>query len=262
MTSVQHPVAQGSPGVRRLYTLSSMDGQRSVVSASFPNRERTPIGLTHSSLRTAVLEAIRRDILSGRFAQGERLPEEELATELEVSRHPVREALHALAAEGFVELEPRRGARVAVITARKAEELFEVRQPLEETVARLAALRRTDEHLAGLCQLVRKAEAALADGRVDALPELNEQFHRLLAEAAQNSLLSTTLERMSQVIRWVYSARVADRSGASWSEHRELVDAIARHDDHGAATVARAHIAAARAAFLGAETAPPADLAG
>jgi DNA-binding GntR family transcriptional regulator len=234
-----------------------MDGQRSARNAPFPNRERTPIGLTHSSLRSAVLDAIRRDILSGRFAQGERLPEEELASELEVSRHPVREALHTLAAEGFVELEPRRGARVAVITAKKAEELFEVRQPLEATVARLAARRRTDEQLGALCHLVRTAEAVLETGRVETLPELNEEFHRLLAEAADNNLLSTTLERMSQVIRWVYAARVEDRSAASWSEHRDLVDAIAKHDDEAAAALATAHISAARAAFLGASVAPP-----
>ena len=67
-------------------------------------------------------EEIQRRIVSGRLQQGDRLFEDQLAHELDVSRNPIREALQALESEGFVELEPRRGARVAVISAERANE--------------------------------------------------------------------------------------------------------------------------------------------
>ena len=101
--------------------------------------ERSTVGSTHLPLRHAVLEEIRRRIVAGQWAQGERLFEDQIAAELNVSRNPVREALQALASEGFVELEPRRGARVATVSDARATELFEVREVLEGLVASLAA---------------------------------------------------------------------------------------------------------------------------
>ena len=108
------------------------------------------IGLRHQPLRRAVQDELRRAIIAGRYQQGERLFEDQIAQELEVSRNPVREALQALAGDGFVELEPRRGARVATVSAKRAEELFEVRESLEGLVARLAARRRTPAQLTEL----------------------------------------------------------------------------------------------------------------
>src|SRR5690606_2315410 len=90
-----------------------------------------PIGQIHQPLREAVQDAIRAAIVEGRYPPGERLLEDQLAQELGVSRNPVREALHALSTEGFVVIEPRRGARVATVSRQRAGELFEVREVLE-----------------------------------------------------------------------------------------------------------------------------------
>ena len=97
------------------------------------------VGRAHQPLRRAVYDEVQRRIVDGRLQQGQRIFEDQLAQELDVSRNPVREALQALQSEGFVELEPRRGARVAVITAERANELFELREALEGMVARFDA---------------------------------------------------------------------------------------------------------------------------
>lgn len=216
--------------------------------------ETTTIGVRHQPLRRAVQDELRRAIIAGRYAQGERLFEDQIAQELEVSRNPVREALQALAIDGFVELEPRRGARVTVVSKKRAEELFEVRESLEGLVARLAARRCTDEQTAELRAIVGRGIAAVASGQIEALPDLNTRFHLVLSASADNSLLAAELGRLSHVIEWVYSKRVIERSSDSWNEHDAIVSAIEAHDEERAFELACEHIAHARAAYLDAMT--------
>lgn len=208
------------------------------------------IGLRHQPLRAAVQDELRQAIIAGRYEQGERLFEDQIAQELEVSRNPVREALQALAGEGFVDLEPRRGARVATVSAKRAEELFEVRESLEGLVARLAARRRSADQLAELQGIVAAGLDHAAAGEFEALPDLNTRFHRVLSAAADNSLLATELGRLSHVIEWVYSRRIVERSANSWNEHDEIVEAIAAADEDLAFERACVHIAHARAAYF------------
>jgi DNA-binding GntR family transcriptional regulator len=209
------------------------------------------LGATHVPLRQAVTDAIRRSIVSGRFQPGERLYEENLASELEVSRNPVRESLQTLATEGFVELEPRRGAKVAQFSDQRVRELFEVREALEGLVARLAATRRSDDQLAELQSVLAAGEAGVARGELSELPGLNTRFHALMAEMAANTMLAEHLERLSDLIKWIYAERIQLRSTHSWREHRAIVDAIASGDADEAARRASQHVSQARDAFLG-----------
>lgn len=208
------------------------------------------VGRAHQPLRRAVYEEVQRRIVDGRLQQGERIYEDQLAHELDVSRNPVREALQALEAEGFVELEPRRGARVAVISLDRANDLFEMREALEGMVARLAAQRRTTEQLRELQRVLELGAVAATAGDIATLPALNTEFHRLLGEAANNTMLAETVERMSQLIEWVYTRRITQRGNMSWTEHRRIVDAIAAGDPTLAFAEACTHISNARQAFV------------
>ncbi|CAN5456388.1 GntR family transcriptional regulator [soil metagenome] len=212
-------------------------------------RPATTVGALHLPLRQAVLDALRSAIIDGTYLPGERLVEEEIAARFDVSRNPTREALHALSVEGFVEIEPRRGARVATMNARRAGELFEVRAPLEGLVARLAAQRRTPTELVHLRDVLGAGTAAAAEGRLDELPALNTEFHMSLAAAAGNELLAGTLARLSDIIRWVYAARISMRSTRSWDEHAAIVAAVADRDAERAERRGAEHISAAAAAY-------------
>lgn len=209
-----------------------------------------PVGASHLPLRHAVLEEIRRRIVAGTWNQGERLFEDQIAADLGVSRNPVREALQALQAEGFVELEPRRGARVAIVSPQQARELFEVREVLEGLVANLAAQRRTDAELDQMRAVVVEGLRTATSGDLVDLPSLNTRFHHLLATTARNELLAGTIERLRHIIEWIYSQRIAQRAPWSWEEHRQIVEAIATGDAATAERVARTHIAQARDAYL------------
>lgn len=218
--------------------------------ATPPAVERASVGTAHLPLRQAVLEALRSAIISGEYQPGDRLFEEEIAARFDVSRNPIREALQALSTDGFVVIEPRRGARVATIDERRARELFELRQPLEGLVAQLAAERRSDVQLHELQRVVEAGQLAVAEDRLDDLPALNTRFHELLAAAADNALLAATLSRLSHVIQWIYSAKIGARSAGSWVEHAAICDAIASGDGALARDRGEAHIVSARDAYL------------
>ncbi len=234
--------------VRRQWEASS-DATGGETAPDLDHGPLATVGSLHLPLRQAVLDALRASIIDGTYAHGERLVEEEIAARYDVSRNPIREALHALSVEGFVVLEPRRGARVATMDARRARDLFEVRAPLEGLVARLAAERRTDTQLGQLRRVLGVGNAAVAAGRIDDLPALNTEFHTTLAAAADNELLASTLARLSDIIRWVYAARIQRRSQRSWCEHAGIVEAVAAGDGARAERCGFDHIVAAAAAY-------------
>ena len=209
------------------------------------------LGRRHQPLAAAVLSSLRDAIVAGIYSPGQRLVEEDLALELEVSRGPIREALHLLAVEGFVEIEPRRGAKVAVFTRKQADDLFIMRLTLEGLVARLAAERRTIQQLEHLTEVCEAGLDAARRQRTEDLPALNTAFHEALAGAADNALLADHLSTMSTMIQWAYAKRIRERLTDSWDEHRAIVDAVALRDAGGAEAAAQLHVRNAWVAYVG-----------
>ena len=139
--------------------------------------DRAALGRRHSSLGKQVADQLRRAILSARHKPGERLIEDRLSEEMGVSRMPIREALRALAAEGLVDVQPRRGASVAAISPAVARDLVEVRATLEGLNARLAARHREPLIVTELGAVLDEGNVAARSGNVDALARLNGAFH-------------------------------------------------------------------------------------
>jgi DNA-binding GntR family transcriptional regulator len=208
-----------------------------------------PAPVRHPRLVEVVADELRRLIVAGHWAPGDRLVEAHLATELGVSRNPVREALHALEAEGWVEVEPRKGARVTMLSLDEAEHLFHVRGALEALAAGLAARRRTTADVDALRTIVDAGTRAVDSDRLGDLPALNTAFHVMLCDTARNPELTTLMRPLRDRIQWMYAARVRDRAPASWAEHAEIVDAVAAGDEALARRRAGEHIARATAAF-------------
>src|SRR5690606_11615631 len=144
------------------------------------------IGHQHSPLFAVIRDRLRERILSGEFRPGARLVEGKLSTEMAVSRIPVREALRALAAEGLVTLEPRRGASVAVLSDDLAYDMVEVRATLEGLNAKLAAQRRDDDTIARLKGILDDGNDAVTREDMEKCRELNAMFHETLATVAGN----------------------------------------------------------------------------
>jgi DNA-binding GntR family transcriptional regulator len=208
------------------------------------------LGERHRRLVELVADEVRRLIVDGHWPPGQRLIETQVAEELGVSRNPVREAFRSLQAEGFIELEPRRGARVAVLSPDEAGHLFDVRGALESLAAGLAARRGDRPTIAALQAVVAEGSEAAASGDLNDLPSLNTRYHELLCEASGNPQLIATMGPLRHRIQWVYATRVRDRAPASWQEHAGIVEAVAAGDEPTARQRAADHIASAKAAFL------------
>jgi DNA-binding GntR family transcriptional regulator len=144
---------------------------------------------------------IRRWIVEGRFRPGERLIEQRIAEELDLSRTPVREALRMLQSEGLVQFEANRGATVRSLTIADIADLYELRARLESMAAELSATRATPNQLEGLASAeARFAEAAnqVRAGDRQATRRVfdqNDAFHRTFLEAAHHERLTQALVR-------------------------------------------------------------------
>jgi len=141
------------------------------------------VGDGHRALYEVVTEQVRAAILNGDLFPGERLVEDRLAQELQVSRHPVREALRTLQLEGLVEISPRRGATVSRITPEEAGEFFQVLAVLDGLAARLASMHRDSDDIGALESVLERAGEAQGNEDLPTLTQLNREFHSIVAAA-------------------------------------------------------------------------------
>ncbi|MFF6784790.1 FCD domain-containing protein [Streptomyces sp. NPDC012510] len=182
------------------------------------------------SLREQIREHIVEGIVSGRWQPGERIVERRIATELEVSQTPVREALRELESLRLIESAPNKGVRVRNLTAADLEESYPVRAGLEAIAAELAA-----ERLAEDCSALEPHVAALyeADRNADGTSQVRHTvaFHRELVRAAGNAVLLHTWEGLGIEVFTALSIRWLGTVQQSYAEeHEELVAAFRRRD--------------------------------
>ena len=200
-----------------------------------------------ASVVDQVYLALREQISDGTLPRGGRLHQEDLATELGVSRTPVREALRRLAAEGLVEMHTNRGARVADIDAAQMPVPYEARLVVEPGAARLAAERA----LAGPQQRMRDAIARQRAAIPDVARSFaaNRDFHIALVEAAGNELVLQFVQNLwvSRIGAAIYElqAESPQRMRQDADEHEEILEAIVEGDARKAASLTRRHVAAA-----------------
>src|SRR3954464_7985257 len=125
----------------------------------------------------SLVDQFRQDIVEGAYNPRERLVEAELAERYGVTRSAMRAALLELTAEGLVEREPNRGARVRALTVSEGIEIAEVRRELEGLCARLAALRASDEERTRLRALVDEMREAFGARDSARYLAANATFH-------------------------------------------------------------------------------------
>ncbi|MGI5509146.1 GntR family transcriptional regulator [Streptomyces sp. CA-106131] len=194
--------------------------------------------------RRLVSTAIRQALSAGDLAPGQRLVEQELSETLNATRNCVREALQDLAAEGLVELVPRRGARVRVISVEEAIQITECRAALEALCARRAAEHAAAEQLESLRDLGTRMREAVAQGDLNAYSALNGQLHNWIAEMSGQKVAAGLLDRLKgQMVR--YQFRLALRPGRpfkSLPQHLALIEAIVAGDAAASEAAARAHL--------------------
>ena len=189
-------------------------------------------------------ERLRRAILAGEMAPGQRLVEEELAALTGVTRASLRAALFDLAAEGLVERIPNRGARVRAITAAEAVAITECRMVLEGLCAARAAEQITPAQAARLTGLGTQMRRSLARGEPLTYSALNHELHRLIREISGQVVATTLLERLNgQLVRHQFQLSLRPgRPQQSLPEHLAIIAAITGHRPQEAEQATRQHL--------------------
>lgn len=199
------------------------------------------------SVSEFVYEFVRESLLSGKLRPGQALKQDELATRLQVSRSPVREALSQLEREGLITFRPRHGYVVASLDTDEIHEIFQLRIMLEEYAARIATQCRTlhdialaREALDGIDRLdIRDPEVAEKFG------PLNRAFHAAIYQASRQRRLiqiaSNLRDSVEQCIRLEAHYRTKERIAQAQREHRGILNAFIDGNAELAANLSREH---------------------
>ncbi|HJE57975.1 MAG TPA: GntR family transcriptional regulator [Nocardiopsis listeri] len=196
------------------------------------------------SARERAYETIGAAILAGTFAEGEFLDEAVLAREVGTSRTPVREALHRLQAERFVDLVPRRGAQVRVVTATEMRQIYQARFVIEAD----AMTKICDRRLGAPPEAPELIEAMETAGRNrdwNDLAQLDQRFHSCIVQHQGNAVLGQMYDslRPRQVRLAVRTiTQGPERLPIIEREHRELEAALNAHDGPLSTAILNVHL--------------------
>jgi DNA-binding GntR family transcriptional regulator len=208
--------------------------------------------LQSHSLPSLLLGQLENMILSGQIAPGSQLTEVPLAARFGVSRGPIREAFRGLQEKGLVRIEKNRGVFVRTITPQEADDLYEVRIPLEKLIVTRLSRNPGCVAEAGLSRLLDRSDRLARKSDFAGCHECNMAFHDRLAVLAGNAALLDTYRRLVSefsLYRHQAHARISDASSlcASVADHRAVLAAIKDGDGRLAARLIQAHVETSRA---------------
>lgn len=197
-----------------------------------------------TSLRERATQTLRKAILDGHFAPGQKLSERELCEDLDVSRSCVREALQHLQAEGLITIIPHRGPEVTTISAQEVRDIYEVRANLESLAGRNFANNASPEQIQALrAKLTELEEPDVAEDRSTMLTVKN-QFYDILIEGCGNLVAGQMLQQLNNrvtVLRRI-SMSQPGRFSNTLKELDAIVTAIENRDGDTAARLCAEHV--------------------
>lgn len=208
--------------------------------------------IEHKTRSQLVVEVLREKILNGEICAGQPLRQAALATELNVSRIPVREALLQLEAEGLVTFEPHKGATATELNIDQVDELFELRAMLEGDLLSASLVNISDEALERATKILAKLERALGkENAANTWSKLNSDFHNCLYSGAnrpQTIDLVNILDRNADRYIRMHLLWAGGISKAG-SEHAQLLAYCKARDIDNAVIKLKQHILNSRDAI-------------
>lgn len=192
----------------------------------------------------SVVAALRTAILAGDYAPHQRLIEADLCEQFGATRFGIRAALNELAADGLVEMQRNRGARIRLVSIEEAIEISEVRRELEGLSAARAAQRCTSRDAAALRAVISAMRASVRAGELLTYSDLNAQLHAEIRRIAAHETSARILEALrGQLVRHQFSlSLVPGRPAVSLPQHEAIVKAVVARDAEAARTQMQRHM--------------------
>ena len=190
-----------------------------------------------------VYEQLKRMSANFHFKPGERVNEVEIATQLGVSRTPLREALNRLSTEGFLTMEPGKGFFCRELDPKEIFDLYEVRKAIEVAAVRLSVKRRSDAEIEAVIAFLDENGPDAGQRTRLQLVELDETFHEMVVQMSGNAEMLRLLKNVNARIRFVRWIDLdAERRRFTQLEHRQLANAIQQRDVDVCVEILEKHI--------------------
>jgi DNA-binding GntR family transcriptional regulator len=196
------------------------------------------------SLSSVILRQLEEMILSGQIKAGERINESKLATTLQVSRAPIREACRQLEKHGMVEVLANRGTFVRFIQAEEVEELYDVRASLEALAGERAVSRMTEALADDLRSHLSKMEGFANTGSIVDYYDANAAFHAAIIRASGNSSLEGIYDSICKRVQLFRktSLSLPDRLNISLRQHQEILESLLSGNEQKAGHLLKHHV--------------------
>lgn len=193
--------------------------------------------LSYPNISDRICDIIRRQIVSRKLKPGTRLKEELLTDELGVSRTPLREAINRLVKDGYLEAEPRKGARVRKFQKKDIVEIYDIRMALEGLAVRLSLSGLDSGELESLKKLFDKND-------IKTLCKADAQLHKLIVQNCGNKRLINILNNLDNLVRIFRLAGYwsPSRSKMAVADHLRIIEALLKKDPDLAEKRMRVHI--------------------
>lgn len=197
-----------------------------------------------ASLSDNLFVELRKDILTGKLKNGEKLSEQQVCDLYGVSRTPVREAFRQLELEGLLESIPNRGAFVVGLSERDLKDLCEMRKAFEIIAVRWAISRITKEEMEKLEEAYEFMEFYTMKKDAEKMININMSFHELIYQAAHNRMLAHTLSDYQFYIKQTKTnyAYLDGRLEEVLAEHKRIFLAFQNRDADAAVDAVAAHL--------------------
>jgi len=209
-----------------------------------PGLDSEAAGDDRGLLSDMIRHALADEITTGRLKPGTLLEEQQIATRFGASRTPVREALRQLAVAGMVDIRPRRGVTVAIMSPERIMDMFETTAEIEALCVRLATYRITPVERSDLQTMHDTSADWVRSGNISAYDTFNREFHEAIYRATHNQFLVEQAVGIRARLAAFRRAqlRQGDRLMLSHAEHGQVLQAMARGDGDEAARCMRAHM--------------------
>jgi len=218
------------------------DNTSGLIIGDLPDRSGRAFG-DRPQLSEEIAAYIRELVMSGRLRGGQPINIEALARELRTSPTPIREALHVLRGEGFIQVEPRRGYRIAPLSRRDVEDMFLIQGMISGELAARAAEAADEQfidEIVGIQSELQQAEARSDDNHIQ---QLNYEFHRLINLRDSSPKLTWLLSLLVRYVPRVLYSTIDGWHTESLHGHEAVIDALRRKDPDAARLAMRAHFA-------------------
>jgi DNA-binding GntR family transcriptional regulator len=189
-------------------------------------------------------EYVRNKILSMEYMPGEYITDSRVASELNISRTPVREAFQRLENDGLLISEARRGWRIYSMTLKDVEDIFDIKCQVEGLMARKAAMDQNEEYRQVLLDIIKRMRKASNDDDLETWLELDTSLHHLFYVMAQNERAERIIKNLNDQWHRLRKGfiKMQGRLDIATNEHEKVVTAVINHDAAGAEQAMNDHL--------------------